>query len=73
MGYIRVEKITEYLGEHPRKWMEDEDPYVMKTAAVSVAKLHERITPRLSHANVAVVFVCCKGLDEVYGDDGQGH
>ena len=60
MGYIRVEKITEYLGEHPRKWMEDEDPYVMKTVAVSVAKLHERITPRLSYPNAAVVFSAVK-------------
>jgi vesicle coat complex subunit len=41
MGCIRVEKITEYLCEPLRKCMKDEDPYVRKTAAVCVAKLHD--------------------------------
>jgi AP-1 complex subunit beta-1 len=41
MGCIRVEKITEYLCEPLRKCLKDEDPYVRKTAAVSVAKLHD--------------------------------
>jgi vesicle coat complex subunit len=40
MGCIRVEKITEYLCEPLRKCLKDEDPYVRKIAAVSVAKLH---------------------------------
>ncbi|CAJ0580989.1 unnamed protein product, partial [Mesorhabditis spiculigera] len=41
MGCIRVEKITEYLCEPLRKCMKDQDPYVRKTAAVCVAKLHD--------------------------------
>ncbi|XP_063677256.1 AP-1 complex subunit beta-1-like isoform X3 [Bolinopsis microptera] len=41
MGCIRVEKITEYLCEPLRKCLKDEDPYVRKTAAVCVAKLHD--------------------------------
>lgn len=46
MGCIRVDKITEYLCEPLRKCMKDEDPYVRKTAAVCVAKLHD-INPQL--------------------------
>ncbi|XP_040579652.1 AP-2 complex subunit beta [Lepeophtheirus salmonis] len=41
MGCIRVDKITEYLCEPLRKCLKDEDPYVRKTAAVSVAKLYD--------------------------------
>ncbi|XP_015793849.1 AP-2 complex subunit beta isoform X1 [Tetranychus urticae] len=41
MGCIRVDKITEYLTEPLRKCLRDEDPYVRKTAAVCVAKLHD--------------------------------
>uniref|UniRef100_A0AC35UFA4 AP complex subunit beta n=1 Tax=Rhabditophanes sp. KR3021 TaxID=114890 RepID=A0AC35UFA4_9BILA len=41
MGCIRVDKITEYLCEPLRKCMKDTDPYVRKTAAVCVAKLHD--------------------------------
>lgn len=41
MGCIRVDKITEYLCEPLRKCLQDEDPYVRKTAAVCVAKLHD--------------------------------
>merc|ERR1719419_1261070 len=41
MGCIRVDKITEYLCEPLRKCLKDEDPYVRKTAAVAVAKLHD--------------------------------
>lgn len=46
MGCIRVEQIAEYLCEPLRKAMEDEDPYVRKTAAVAVAKLYD-ITPEV--------------------------
>jgi vesicle coat complex subunit len=46
MGCIRVDKITEYLCEPLRKCMKDEDPYVRKTAAICVAKLHD-INPTL--------------------------
>lgn len=41
MGCIRVDKITEYLCEPLRRCLKDEDPYVRKTAAVCVAKLHD--------------------------------
>ncbi|KAF2359405.1 Beta-adaptin appendage C-terminal subdomain [Trinorchestia longiramus] len=41
MGCIRVDKITEYLCEPLRKCLKDEDPYVRKTAAICVAKLHD--------------------------------
>eukprot|EP00128_Syssomonas_multiformis_P015628 Colp12_sorted_trinity150504_noHs@17709 len=41
MGCIRVDKITEYLCEPLRKCLKDDDPYVRKTAAVSVAKLYD--------------------------------
>ena len=41
MGCIRVDKITEYLCEPLRKCLKDEDPYVRKTAAGSVAKLFD--------------------------------
>eukprot|EP00605_Chrysophyceae_sp_TOSAG23-4_P000046 GSChrysophyteH1.ASY1.ANO1.48.1 assembled CDS len=46
MGCIRVEKITEYLCEPLNRCLKDEDPYVRKTAAVCVAKLHD-ISPEL--------------------------
>lgn len=44
MGCIRVPDIIEYLCEPLRKAIEDEDPYVRKTAAVCIAKLYD-ITP----------------------------
>mmetsp|Transcript_21443 Transcript_21443/g.50438 ORF Transcript_21443/g.50438 Transcript_21443/m.50438 type:complete len:907 (-) Transcript_21443:82-2802(-) len=46
MGCIRVDKITEYLCEPLRKCLKDDDPYVRKTAAVCVAKLHD-ISPEM--------------------------
>ena len=45
MGCIRVDKITEYLCEPLRKCLKDEDPYVRKTAAVCVAKMHDINAP----------------------------
>ncbi|RXG71413.1 AP-1 complex subunit beta-1 [Armadillidium vulgare] len=45
MGCIRVDKITEYLCEPLRKCLKDEDPYVRKTAAICVAKLHDISAP----------------------------
>lgn len=41
MGCIRVDKIIDYLCDPLRKCLKDEDPYVRKTAAVCVAKLHD--------------------------------
>ena len=46
MGCIRVERITEYLETPLKKALSDEDPYVRKTAAICVAKLHD-ISPPL--------------------------
>lgn len=72
MGCIRVDKITEYLCEPLRKCMKDEDPYVRKTAAVCVAKLHdinptlvedqgfvELLSDLLSDSNPMVIFNYC--------------
>ena len=41
MQCIRVDKITEYLCEPLHKCLKDDDPYIQKTAAVCVAKLHD--------------------------------
>mmetsp|Transcript_43715 Transcript_43715/g.52861 ORF Transcript_43715/g.52861 Transcript_43715/m.52861 type:complete len:831 (-) Transcript_43715:12-2504(-) len=41
MGCIRVEKITEYLCDPLTTCLMDDDPYVRKTAAICVAKLHD--------------------------------
>uniref|UniRef100_A0A1I8JDE5 AP complex subunit beta n=2 Tax=Macrostomum lignano TaxID=282301 RepID=A0A1I8JDE5_9PLAT len=41
IGCIRVDEITAYLCDPLRKCLKDEDPYVRKTAAVCVAKLHD--------------------------------
>lgn len=46
MGCIRVDSISEYLCEPLRKALKDQDPYVKKTAAICVAKLHD-INPDL--------------------------
>lgn len=47
MGCIRVDRITEYLCDPLEKSMKDTDPYVRKTAAICVAKLHD-INPDLA-------------------------
>ncbi len=39
--YCVVFSVAEYLCEPLRKCLKDEDPYVRKTAAVCVAKLHD--------------------------------
>jgi len=41
MSSIRVEEIVNYLVEPLRKSIKDDDPYVRKTAAISIAKLHD--------------------------------
>nr|CCA17004.1 AP2 complex subunit beta putative [Albugo laibachii Nc14] len=46
MGCIRVDRITEYLCEPLRRCLQDEDPYVRKTAAICVSKLYD-INPNL--------------------------
>jgi len=46
MSCIRVERIAEYLCESLKDCLSDEDPYVKKTAAISIAKLY-MTSPRL--------------------------
>ncbi|ODV91185.1 hypothetical protein CANCADRAFT_25034 [Tortispora caseinolytica NRRL Y-17796] len=41
MGCIRVDKIIPYLMEPLRRGLKDESPYVRKTAAIGVSKLHD--------------------------------
>lgn len=41
MGCIRVDRIIEYLCEPLRRCIQDDDPYVRKTAAICVAKLFD--------------------------------
>lgn len=41
MSCIRIEKITQYLCESLKDCLIDEDPYVKKTAALSVAKVYQ--------------------------------
>lgn len=50
MGCIRVKKINEYLIEPLKKLLNDEDPYVKKTAIMCVPKVYE-ITPDLIEKN----------------------
>ena len=40
MGCIRIEKITEHLCDSLKDCLTDDDPYVKKTAALTVAKLY---------------------------------
>eukprot|EP00762_Andalucia_godoyi_P000920 ANDGO_03804.mRNA.1 Beta-adaptin-like protein C len=78
MGCVRVENIQEYLADPLRRAVKDPDPYVRKTAAISIAKLFE-IAPDLvrtqgfvdmlqeliSDANPAVVANAVTSLMEV--------
>merc|ERR1719379_1208587 len=79
MGCIRVDKIVEYLCEPLRKCLKDEDPYVRKTAAVCVAKLHDidpvlvadqgfvdGLQELLSDANPMVVANAVAALSEIH-------
>jgi len=84
MGCIRVEKITEYLCEPLNRCLKDDDPYVRKTAAVCVAKLHD-ISPELvedrgfldtlrdliSDANPTVVANAVASLSEIQENSGK--
>ncbi|KAG5898041.1 hypothetical protein JTB14_001752 [Gonioctena quinquepunctata] len=78
MGCIRVDKITEYLCDPLRKCLEDDDPYVRKTAAVCVAKLYdtssglvedqgflEQLKELLSDSNPMVVANAVAALSEI--------
>lgn len=41
MGCLRVQKMTDYLCEPLKKALKDDHPYVRKTAAICVTKLHD--------------------------------
>jgi len=86
MGCIRVDKITEYLTEPLRKCLRDEDPYVRKTAAVCVAKLHDinaqmveeqgfldLLRDLLSDSNPMVVANAVAALSEINETSSTGH
>ncbi|KAG8179105.1 hypothetical protein JTE90_005461 [Oedothorax gibbosus] len=85
MGCIRVDKITEYLCEPLRKCLKDEDPYVRKTAAVTVAKLHDinaqlvedqgfldQLRDLLSDSNPMVVANAVAALSEINEASSSG-
>lgn len=85
MGCIRVDKITEYLCEPLRKCLKDEDPYVRKTAAVCVAKLHDinaqlvedqgfldQLRDLLSDSNPMVVANAVAALSEINETSSSG-
>lgn len=84
MGCIRVDKITEYLCEPLRRCLRDEDPYVRKTAAVCVAKLHDisaslvddrgfldSLKELLSDSNPMVVANAVAALSEIAAGDSS--
>lgn len=78
MGCIRIERITEYLCESLKDCLNDEDPYVKKTAALAVAKLWQTsprlvkdhsfiktLQNRLLDGNAIVVANACAALLEI--------
>ncbi|KAG0147436.1 hypothetical protein CROQUDRAFT_61765 [Cronartium quercuum f. sp. fusiforme G11] len=50
MGCLRAEKILDYVCDPLRKCLQDENPYVRKTAAIGVAKLYD-LKPTLALEN----------------------
>jgi AP-2 complex subunit beta-1 len=50
IGYLKVEKLNEYLIEPLKQSVTDEDPYVRKTAVLAIPKLYE-ISPQLIEDN----------------------
>ncbi|KAJ3064701.1 AP-2 complex subunit beta, partial [Quaeritorhiza haematococci] len=78
MGYINVDKITDCLCEPLRHCLSDRDPYVCKTAAICVAKLHmydkhlvesegflEKLYALVDHDNPTVVANAVAALLEI--------
>ena len=78
MGCIRVEKIVEYLTPPLKRALGDIDPYVRKTAAIAVAKLHDisplvvkqqgfldNLRDLLSDSNPTVVANAVAALNEI--------
>jgi len=86
MGCIRVERITEHLCNSLKDCLTDDDPYVKKTAAISVAKLYQT-SPRLvkdhsfikilqgmlQDGNAIVVANACLSLLEISKSSGKNY
>ncbi|XP_067930171.1 AP-1 complex subunit beta-1-like [Watersipora subatra] len=86
MGCIRVDETTDYFAEPLKKCLKDEDPYVRKTAAVSVAKLHdinsdlveeqgflELLQDLLSDSNPMVVANAVAAISEIKASSSKAH
>lgn len=84
MGCIRVEKIVEYLAPPLKRALGDIDPYVRKTAAIAVAKLHDisplvvkqqgfldNLRDLLSDSNPTVVANAVAALNEIQESSGR--
>ncbi|KAJ3013563.1 hypothetical protein HKX48_005673 [Thoreauomyces humboldtii] len=56
MGMLRVEKIVDYLLEPLKKGLQDDDPYVRKTATLCVAKLYD-LNPIIAIDNGLITMV----------------
>ena len=78
MGCIRIEKITEHLCDSLKDCLTDDDPYVKKTAAITVAKLYQTspkllkehgfikiLQGNLMDGNASVVANSCAALLEI--------
>lgn len=78
MGCIRVDKIVDYMDDPLRKTLNDESPYVRKTAAICVAKLFdlnpelclengflEKLQEMIGDPNPMVVANCVTALSEI--------
>lgn len=50
MGCLRADKILDYVCDPLRKCLQDDNPYVRKTAAIGVAKLYD-LKPSLALEN----------------------
>lgn len=83
MGCIRVDRITEYLCEPLRRCLQDEDPYVRKTAAICVSKLYDinpdmveeqgfldMLRELISDSNPTVVANAIAALSEISDNSG---
>lgn len=79
MGCIRVDKMVDYMEEPLRKTLNDESPYVRKTAAICVAKLFdldsnmclengflERLQEMIGDPNPMVVANSVTALSEIH-------
>jgi len=84
MGYCRVDRITEYLITPLSKALDDSDPYVRKTAALTVVKLYdiqsqcvedqgfiEKLRSMISDSNPMVVSNAVAALHELSMSAGK--